>query len=103
MTNQVLFVHGGGEGAHEEDLKLVKSLRDKLGANYIVHYPMMPNEADPDYEAWKKAIADELTSIGGVAILVGHSIGASVVIRIVVDAGIKPSIAEVFRSGAILA
>lgn len=100
MANQVLFVHGGGEGAYDEDSKLVASLRGTLGAAYVVRYPKMPNEADADYESWKNAIAGELATMGSGAILIGHSIGASVVIRAVVDGGIEQSLAGVFLLAA---
>ena len=32
MKKRVLFVHGGGQGAYEEDKKLTTNLRDTLGA-----------------------------------------------------------------------
>jgi hypothetical protein len=64
MGNPVLFVHGGGEGAYEEDAKLAASLRDRLGAGHVVRYPEMPNEADADYEVWKNVIAGELAAMG---------------------------------------
>lgn len=100
MANQVLFVHGGGDGAYDEDAKLVARLRGELGADYVVRYPKMPNEADPDYEIWKDVIAGELAAMGSGAILVGHSIGASVAIRAVVDGGIGQSLAGVFLLAA---
>jgi hypothetical protein len=54
MTNQVLFIQGGGEGTHDEwDNKIVDSLKRELGPDYAVRYPRMPNEADPKYAAWK--------------------------------------------------
>ena len=55
MAKQVLFVQGGGEGAHAEDAALVASLEEKLGRNYRVYYPAMPREADPDYPAGSSA------------------------------------------------
>lgn len=100
MANQVLFVQGGSEGAYEADSKLVTSLRGRLGADYVVRYPKMPNEDDPGYEAWKNAITGELAAMGSGAILVGHSIGASVLIRAVVGGGIGESLAGVFLLAA---
>jgi len=100
MARQVLFVHGGGDGAYEADSKLVTSLRSKLGADHVVRYPMMPNEADPDYETWKNVITGELANMGSGSILVGHSIGASVAIRVVVDGGIEQPLAGVFLLAA---
>jgi predicted alpha/beta hydrolase family esterase len=81
MKKQVLFVHGGGEGAHEEDEKLAANLRDVLGAAYDVRHPKMPDEDSPEYEAWKKRIAKELAASDGEVILVGHSLGASILLK----------------------
>lgn len=95
MPNQVLFVHGGGGGAYEADSNLAASLRRELGAGYVVRYPELPNEEEPEYEIWKNAIAGELAAMGSGAVLVGHSIGASVAIRALAD-GIGQSLAGVF-------
>ena len=70
MKRQILFVQGGGEGAHDEwDNKLVDSLRRNLGPDYEVRYPRMPNEADPIYAQWKAALADEIAALDDGAIL----------------------------------
>ena len=46
-TRQILFIQGGGAGAHDEwDDKLVESLRQELGGGYEVRYPRMPDEGD---------------------------------------------------------
>ena len=74
MPHQVLFIQGGGSGAHDEwDNKLVDSLRRELGPDYEVHYPRMPNEADPNYARWKAALEKEFSGLSDGAILVGHS------------------------------
>ena len=52
----VLFIQGGGEGAYEADKKLAASLQKLLGEEYQVHYPMMPNQADPAYETYKTQV-----------------------------------------------
>jgi uncharacterized protein len=96
MTKQVLFVHGGGGGAHAEDAKLAASLEEKLGSGYRVRYPEMPREEDPEYQVWKQVIIDELADMGEGAILVGHSIGASVVIKALTDQEIRTPLAGVF-------
>jgi len=81
MKRQVLFVHGGGEGAYEEDRKMAASLRDALGGGYEVQCPKMPNEDNPQYSAWRDRIASELTGFDGEVFLVGHSLGASVLLK----------------------
>ena len=100
MATQVLYVHGGGEGAYEEDKKLAASLEEKLGPNYKVHYPRMPREADPDYKVWKQFIAEELAAMGDGAMLVGHSIGASVLAKLLTDQDLERSVAGVFLIAA---
>jgi predicted alpha/beta hydrolase family esterase len=79
---QVLFVQGGGEGAHDEwDNKLVDSLRRELGSDCKIRYPHMPNEADPKYGSWKAALEREFARLEDGAILVGHSIGGTILIN----------------------
>jgi hypothetical protein len=96
MSHQVLLIQGGGEGAYRDDAKLASNLRGRLGPAYEVRYPAMPHEGEPDYKSWKRIILDEAGDMGEGAILVGHSIGASVLIKILTDQGPTLSIAGVF-------
>src|SRR5689334_14082400 len=83
---QILFIQGGGERVHDEwDNKLVESLRQELGANYEVRYPRMPNEEDPHYASWKPAIEKELDALDDDAIVVGHSIGAAMLVNVLAE------------------
>lgn len=82
MTRQVLFVQGAGENVHDEwDNELVASLEAELGSGYTVRYPRMPNEADPKFDRWSKALRTELSKLKEGAILVGHSVGATVLVH----------------------
>ena len=86
MTRQVLFVQGGGEGVHDAwDNKLVDSLGNELGPGYAIRYPRMPNEADPGYAAWKAALEKEFGALEPDAILVGHSIGATILLNVLAE------------------
>jgi predicted alpha/beta hydrolase family esterase len=96
MKRQVLFVHGGGQGAYEEDKKLVANLRDALGPAYDVRYPEMPDEDSPAYEAWKEQIAKELAALDGEVILVGHSLGASVLLKFLSEEEVEQPVAGIF-------
>lgn len=81
VKRQVLFVHGAGEGAHQEDGRLAVSLQNALGAEYDVRYPQMPDEDSPGIGVWKGKIAGELAAMDGEAILVGHSVGAHMLLK----------------------
>ena len=82
MPRQVLFIQGGGDGAHDEwDNRLVDRLGRDLGPEYEIRYPRMPNEADPKYARWKAAIKKEFSRLDDGAILVGHSVGGTILIN----------------------
>jgi predicted alpha/beta hydrolase family esterase len=82
MATQLLFVQGGGENTHATwDNKLVDSLRQELGPDYEIRYPLMPDEADPDFATWKAELARELDALDDEAVLVAHSIGATILVH----------------------
>jgi pimeloyl-ACP methyl ester carboxylesterase len=82
MERQLLFVQGGGAGAHDEwDARLVESLRRALGPGWEVRYPRMPREADPDFAGWSAALRAELARLDDGAIVVGHSVGGTILIN----------------------
>jgi predicted alpha/beta hydrolase family esterase len=96
-STQVLFVQGGGRDTHDAwDNKLVASLAEALGAGYTIRYPRMPDEADPDPTAWRNAIHRELTRMSNGAILVGHSIGAAILLDSLADGDVDRRLAGVF-------
>ena len=96
MTASILFIQGAGRGAHDEDKRLADSLQDALGRRYEVRYPAMPNDGDAPYERWREQIELELAALPGPAVLVGHSIGASVLIKWVSERQDEQPIAGVF-------
>lgn len=96
MSKRLLFVHGGGQGAYEEDRKLAANLRDALGATYDLRYPKMPNEESPVYEAWKDQIAKELVALDDEVILVGHSLGASILLKYLSEEKVEKPVAGLF-------
>lgn len=82
----VLFVQGAGASVHDDwDRKLVESLRRGLGAGYDVRYPRMPNEADPELATWRSTLERELATLRPGAVVVGHSVGGTVALRVVAD------------------
>jgi predicted alpha/beta hydrolase family esterase len=100
MTVQLVFVQGAGGGAYDEDSGLVENLQRNLGTRFAVHYPRMPNEDDPSYETWRQAIAQELASVTEPVMLVGHSLGGSVVIKWLSERQGEQPIAGVFLAAS---
>lgn len=83
---QVLFLQGGGEGAHDEwDAMLVDSLAGALGDSYEVRFPRLPREDEPSYLRWGPAITREIAVLDDGAVLVGHSVGAAVLMGVLAE------------------
>lgn len=80
---QLLFVQGGGRGTHDEwDHRLVASLRRELSPEYDIRYPRMPREDEPSLARWQPALKKELEQLGEGAVLVGHSIGGTILLKL---------------------
>lgn len=96
MRYHVLFIQGGGGNEdYEADAKLVASLREALGSAYIIHYPLLSDESSPDFGRTKQ-IGKEISLIKSEIILVGHSLGASMLLKYLSENEIKKKIAGVF-------
>lgn len=99
-TTEVLFIQGASEGAHAADARLAASLARHLGAGYDVRYPQMPAEEEPKYAAWASALTNEVATAGSTFVLVGHSIGASLVLRYLALNTVAPEPVGVFLVSA---
>lgn len=89
MTNsskehkQILFAHsGGGQGSPGEgSFDLVSYLKKKLSSEYDIHYPIINDPEAPTYKMWKKLFSTEFKKIKQPLILVGHSLGGSMLLK----------------------
>jgi len=97
MTKQILFIQGGGAGVHDEwDNKLVASLTRELGPGYDILYPRMPKEEDPSYAAWKSVLEQEISTLEDAAVVVGHSVGGTILINSLAEHAPERKLAGVF-------
>ena len=96
MQKSVLFIHGAGQGAYEADALLAESLQKELGSGYDVRLPKMPLEEEAGYLEWKAEIAAALESLDEEVILVGHSVGGSILLKFLSEEPAVPSIAGLF-------
>lgn len=83
-------------GAFAADRPLAESLQSSLGPDYEVHYPAMPSEDDPGDEMWRRELQQELEKAGDDAFLVGHSVGAYIVVRFIASDRGGPILLGVF-------
>jgi predicted alpha/beta hydrolase family esterase len=96
MVKHLIFFQGGGsEEDYEADAKLVASLESKLGPGYSVHYPLLPNDGTPDLGR-RKQISHEISASKDNIILVGHSLGASMLLACLSEIKIEKNIAGIF-------
>jgi predicted alpha/beta hydrolase family esterase len=95
-AKSILFLQGGGPGAFAIDEKMAASLRSSLGQTYHVNYPRMPDEHDPNFELWRHDIEKELALLQEGAILVGHSVGAYILLRFLTEQSVEHSLAGIF-------
>ncbi|MBD2868774.1 alpha/beta fold hydrolase [Paenibacillus arenilitoris] len=96
LKKQLLFIHGGGHGAYEAGRHMAMTLQSLLGPAYEICCPRMPDEDSPDYAAWRGLIEERLTAGNGNAIAVGHSLGASVLLKLLSESHTSPPIAGLF-------
>jgi predicted alpha/beta hydrolase family esterase len=94
---QILFLHSAGpQGKHEGSSDLVAYLEKELSHDYNVHFPKMPNPDNPEYEAWREKIEEELNKAEDGVILVGHSLGGSVLLKQLSEHPFNKQIAGLF-------
>ena len=86
MLAAVLFVQGAGDMHHPEgSIHLARWLERELGDDFRVLAPKMPDAENPGHERWRAAIEAELAAIDGPVLIVGHSFGASTVLKMLSD------------------
>ncbi len=96
MQKNILFIQGSGDEGYEADAKLAASLCQVLGATYAVHYPhLLFDETIPDF-GWPQQIGKELSLINSEVVLVGHSLGASMLLKYLSERTIEKKIIGIF-------
>jgi predicted alpha/beta hydrolase family esterase len=96
MARAVLAVHGAGEPRRRRGRVYWEPLLgDALGPGYRVQAPRMPRPAHPQYWAWARRI-DELIAGTRSPILVGHSLGGSVLLKYLSETVRRPPLTGLF-------
>lgn len=88
MLVDVLFIHSAGaQSDGQGSTPFVKQLRRSLGAGYKVRCPTMPLPDSPSYDRWKREVEKRLSMGAGPQVLVGHSLGGSVLLKVLSENG----------------
>lgn len=96
MARTILVIHGAGEPRRRRGKVYWEPLLgDTLGRGYHVRAPRMPRPARPRYWTWARRI-DELIGSSRRPVLVGHSFGASVVLKYLAETVRRPALAGLF-------
>ncbi|PUA29250.1 MAG: hypothetical protein B0W54_01210 [Cellvibrio sp. 79] len=93
MTIDVLFIHSAGSQFGDDgSAPFVKKLRASLGQNFNVNAPLMPLPDDPSYDRWRNKLK-ELLQHKSPPVLIGHSLGGSVLLKYISEE--QPAISSV--------
>ncbi|MBK9150827.1 MAG: alpha/beta hydrolase [Saprospiraceae bacterium] len=96
MNKFILFIQGGGEGGYEVDKELVASLQTALGSGYEINYPEIESdESAPDF-GWCQQIGKYFSETKSAVILVGHSFGASMILKFLSENPVNKKIEGIF-------
>lgn len=97
MKKRILFVHSAGnQGPHEGSNGLIANLKKAFHPYYEVEAPLMPEPDNPRYESWKKATASLLNNGEGELVLIGHSLGGSILLKYLSENTFNTPIAALF-------
>ncbi|HEY5825186.1 MAG TPA: alpha/beta hydrolase [Cyclobacteriaceae bacterium] len=97
MKRQILFIHSAGpQETGEGSSGLVTYLLNELGDEFEIRHPLMPEPENPRYEAWKAKLDKELLALKGEVILIGHSLGGSVILKFLSEEKCSNTIAGLF-------
>jgi predicted alpha/beta hydrolase family esterase len=102
VPDTLLFVHSSGpQGPGEGSEPFVRRLREELGGEFEIVFPVMPGtEQDPHYGPWRDRLSAELEGLEGKVIVFGHSLGGSVALKYGGELGFDENVAGLVTAAA---
>ena len=120
MKKQVVVIHGGDTfETYEEYLNFLRSykidieryksnksdwkpwLRQRLGGDYEVILPIMPNKTNAQFDEWKVWFKKLIPFLHDNVILIGHSLGGTFLAKYLSENRFEKKIKAVFLVGAV--
>ncbi len=97
MRRHILFIQGAGNKDKPFGSgKLIAYLQKQLGSDYEVLAPDMPDPDHPRYLAWRDQIEQERGKLDADALLIGHSLGGSMLLKYLAEGTDPRPIAGLF-------
>ncbi|MDB5049119.1 MAG: serine hydrolase family protein [Fibrobacteres bacterium] len=94
---RILFLHSAGpQGPHQGSSDFLAHLESGLGAGYRFIHPKIPKPDAPGYAVWKKGLEKALAGLESGSILIGHSLGGSVLLKFLSEEKYEKPIAGLF-------
>ena len=96
MSKHILFIQGGGDGGYKADKELVDSLQTALDNEYAIDYPEIKSDESASDFGWLHQIGKKISEAKSGVILVGHSFGASMLLKYLSENSVTKKIAGIF-------
>ncbi|HEX2911957.1 MAG TPA: alpha/beta fold hydrolase [Chloroflexia bacterium] len=97
MKKQCLFIHSAGpQGPHEGSDDFITFLQKAVGTDYDLLCPKMPDPGQPNYAAWRNEVARAIATVPEDAVLMGHSLGGSVLLKYLAEEAVDKRFAALF-------
>ncbi len=78
----VLFVHSAGpQGSNQGSTGFVANIKKELQGDFQVIAPDFPEPENPRFDEWKEQLESSLDKLNEEIILIGHSLGGSVLVK----------------------
>jgi predicted alpha/beta hydrolase family esterase len=101
MAKRILFIHSAGpQESDRGSMKLIQYLRLEKDSGYRIIAPDMPTPTRPVYGPWKRELEKHLEFIDDDVILIGHSLGASLLLKYFSEMPYQKPIAGLFLVAA---
>ncbi|MCS1351498.1 alpha/beta hydrolase [Mechercharimyces sp. CAU 1602] len=101
MRKQVLFIHSAGsQNLHQGSSDLKAYLQKAFSDEYILLDPDMPDPENPKYTLWKDQLDKVFASLDSGVILIGHSLGGSVLLKYLSEEVCTQTVAGLFMIAA---
>jgi predicted alpha/beta hydrolase family esterase len=94
----IFFAHSAGrqDGPGQGSYDLVQSLRKELTDQFDILYPIIKNPEAPSYQNWSAMLAEEFSKLQSPIILVGHSLGGSVLLKYLAENPVNIDVSGLF-------